>query len=498
MNSFFFYGALLISASLFVSPATAAPGTNTPLTPEDVKARDLVQSLGNSRYKVRKEAARQLVQMGRMAKRALIEGKKSSDPEIWNRCGLLLPQALELDLKARVEAFLADTDGKQQHDLPLWSRFRKITGSDAGARKLFAEIVKTNANMLDQCEEGPEVAGDKYNTRAQELQYQLNFGFRNGRQQTIQVPDIAALFLIGADPEASKFITNTQVNPVGGFLFQPNIQQTLRTGEQSPAFRKLFFSWAEQRDDVNSVSYILSVVQSLNLRKGLSFAVKAMQMKEQQVYTRAQAVTCVGKMGGKEHAASFDSLFNDTTQVGNLQWQNVMITTNMSDVVLAMSIHLSGQNPKDFGFDVLQTQPNFVWAYHYLGFSTEAKRHAALVKAATTKELPASTRGAALLALMHYGKEKDFKLIEPFLKDTLVVATPTVDGKKINVEMRDVALAVGVAISKQDLNDYGYKAANKETKPKDVPLKDYYFTTNEKREAAQKKWKVWTASQPKK
>ena len=35
---------------------------------------------------------------------------------------------------------------------------------------------------------------------------------------------------------------------------------------------------------------------------------------------------------------------------------------------------------KDYGFDALQTQPSLLWAYHYLGFSTEEKRAAAFKK----------------------------------------------------------------------------------------------------------------------
>jgi hypothetical protein len=498
MKSFIFFGALVFLAP--VSPAIAA-NDQPSQTPDEIKARELVQSLGNPRFKIREDAARQLLQMGRIAKNALIEGKKSSDPEIWNRCSQLLPMALEQDLKARVDAFLADKEGKQKHDLPYWSRFQKVAGNDAGARKLYSDIVRTNATLLDQSEEGPEMAGEKYNIRAQEMQFTLNMGWRKGQQPIIAIPDIAALFLIGSDADASKHISNTPFNPVSSFLWQANIQQALRTGEQSNAFRKLMMSWAEHRDDANSVSQVLSLVQSLNLKEGLNFAIKAMQMKDQQVWTRAQAVTCVGKMGNKDNAGSFDNMLGDVTVVGNLQLNNgqnnIMITTHMGDVALAMSLHLTGLNPKDYGYDILQTQPNALWTYHWLGFSSDAKRNAALVKAAGAKDLLASTRGAALLAVMHHCKEEDYSLIAPFLKENVVVGSTMVDGKKLDVELRDIALAVGAIITKQDLGEYGYKVANKE-KPKDAQVKEFYFTSNDQREAALKKWHQWVEKQPKK
>ena len=42
-----------------------------------------------------------------------------------------------------------------------------------------------------------------------------------------------------------------------------------------------------------------------------------------------------------------------------------------------MGVQLSGQQPKDYGFDALQTQPSLIFAYHYLGFSNDEKRETA-------------------------------------------------------------------------------------------------------------------------
>jgi hypothetical protein len=105
-----------------------------------------------------------------------------------------------------------------------------------------------------------------------------------------------------------------------------------------------------------------------------------MKVKDQQIWTRAQALTVVGKMGGKDQVPAMEALFDDKTQVTNIQWNNVNISTQVNDIALAMAAQLSGQQPKDYGFDALQTQPNLIWAYHYLGFSAEDKRDAAFKK----------------------------------------------------------------------------------------------------------------------
>ena len=40
------------------------------------------------------------------------------------RCSSLLPRAASLDIKARLDVFLADAEGEYEHDLPGWNQFR--------------------------------------------------------------------------------------------------------------------------------------------------------------------------------------------------------------------------------------------------------------------------------------------------------------------------------------------------------------------------------------
>ncbi len=386
----------LLFLSLVSCAATAEEASSSSpslLTAEAKKARDLVRDLADPRFRVRDAAAKELMKIGRLAKPALIEGMKSADPEVWNRCSQLLPEVLAADLKARVDAFLADAQGKQKHDLPMMERYQKIVGKAAPARKLFAEMIKTNASLLEACELNPKLAGEKYALRAQELQQQI-FGPRlvaRSPNPKINTPDLAALFLIGADTEMSKGIADNQFNPVSNFLWQQDFQQTIRTGELSPPFRKLFFAWAENRTDLNSISQSLQVIQNLAMntnskddaefkKDGLEYAVKVMKMKNLQVWTRAQALTCVGRLGNKDHLPAFEALFDDKTQITNIQFNNVNISTQINDIALAMAVHLSGQSHKEYGFDALQAQANLLWTYHYLGFSSDQKRTVAFKK----------------------------------------------------------------------------------------------------------------------
>src|SRR6187551_1104164 len=66
------------------------------------KARELVQKLGSETYRDREEAERELSEMGRLARVALLDGVNlDPDPEVRARCTGLLPKAIHLEMKAR-------------------------------------------------------------------------------------------------------------------------------------------------------------------------------------------------------------------------------------------------------------------------------------------------------------------------------------------------------------------------------------------------------------
>src|SRR5262245_18865545 len=110
------FGALIAAPTFGASPDPA----ELAVPPQELsKARQLVRQMGSEVDREREEAQTELTKMGRMARQALIEGASSdADPEVRQRCARLLPKASSDDLKARIDTFLADTDGKYDHELP--------------------------------------------------------------------------------------------------------------------------------------------------------------------------------------------------------------------------------------------------------------------------------------------------------------------------------------------------------------------------------------------
>src|SRR5262249_7311030 len=142
--------------------ASPDPDDLVPTAEVQVKARALVRKLGSEDFEEREEAQKKLINFGRFARAALLEGANTSpDPEVRTRCAQLLPSANALDTQAKLEPFLADTEGRYEHDLPGWKTFRGVVCNEwafcghtlwsdrvleKAARQVFVEMLSTHAN----------------------------------------------------------------------------------------------------------------------------------------------------------------------------------------------------------------------------------------------------------------------------------------------------------------------------------------------------------------
>lgn len=386
----------LLSSFVIVSAglASAAPPASAD-SPENRKARELVASLGSAKFREREKAAAELVKMGRAAKFALLEGKTSADPEVNSRSHQLLPQALLLDLMFRIERFLKDTDGKQEHDLPLWKLYREKVGTDDNCRKLFAEMLKVNGALLEAVEEEPDKVSELIQRRSQEM-YQEMFGnpwgggFKSGYQPSALNANELCCVMFAASTPAYK---PTQPDWMLSNLYtQPNFTNQLSNEKTGSAYRKVFFTYLDARMDDNTINQSVWMLSQHKIKEGADIIAKALKDgKATQVYTKASAMCCVGTLGNKDHVKVFESYLKDDTQVqpffkGGAGRQGAV---KVRDVALAMTIHLNGKNPKDYGFSMWNVYPNQLIQYHQIGFSTDEERAAAFKKWEDESKKPA-------------------------------------------------------------------------------------------------------------
>lgn len=385
-----------LAALLSCGLAVAAPPSPAD-SPDSKKARELTAQLASPKYRERERAAAELIKMGRSAKPALQEGAKSPDPEVQTRCQQLLPQALALDLNFRIDRFLKDTDGKLTHDLPLWKTYREKVGSDENARKLFADMLRANGALLEAAEEEPGKLTDLVQRRSQEMYQELfgnpfGGGFRGGyRPNALNVADLCCLMFAASNPAYKPAQPDYML--VNLYSQAPFTNQ-LRDEKAGSAYRKVFFTFLDARMDENTLNQAGWILCQFRIKEGADVLAKALtDGKATQVYSKANALCCLGTIGGKEHLKTVEPFLKDATEMQQFVGRAGQRTTiKVKDVALAITIHLSGKNPKDYGFAQWMVIPNNPIQYHLLGFASDEERGKAFEKWEAEGKKPAEKK----------------------------------------------------------------------------------------------------------
>lgn len=363
--------------------AVAAPAFGAPPDPKDLgaspaelsKARDLVRKLGSEVYREREEAQADLAKMGRLARQAVAEGASSdADPEVRLRCARLLPKANSDDLKARIDAFLADADGKHEHDLPGLKTFRKSVGADEKARALYAEVLKSpyNLDMLAALDKGPIEGGravaDRRNAMFNDMQHrQFNPGSKPFVPKQPTLPDIAALLFAETLLPADSIPKVGVWNWVNGaqFIQQPASTAALNPGgAHGEAYKVIVGQWLASRTDpteLANLSYQLGTVPLRNFKEALPLLRRIVQNEAVQGYARGNALAALVQQRGKEEVPFLKTLMGNDVMLqqvwfGRPNGQAEMHSCLMKDMALASLISLSGGKISEFGFETPQGQ----------------------------------------------------------------------------------------------------------------------------------------------
>jgi hypothetical protein len=350
---------------LLTAPIVAAdPKPGGAGTAEYKKAADLVQQLGHPQYAAREAAAKQLVDMGHAALAALRDGATSDDAEVRARSAALVPRAKAAEWKRRADAYVADAEGKQTHDLPLLADWDKLVGKpDAGTRALFAEVVRTNGDFLEAAAADRKKAAEVCAARCEAV-------FAKVRAPTGQLKaepgDLAAvLFVESLSPV--QITVRTQAVPAW-LLRNPGLAEALDSPKTGPAVRRLVARWAEALPAKPPVIVQIAYVEFADLARKQPFPeavpVLAKMAKDKTtrgfLIQRLLAVEALGAVGGKEAAAALAELVPDAT---------VMFRTGgpepdgadgppFGDQALAASLRLHGKKVEDYG--LTRTDHRFV------------------------------------------------------------------------------------------------------------------------------------------
>jgi hypothetical protein len=340
-------GLLLVSTT--VTLGGPKPGDEG--TPEFEKASALVKQLGHPRFAVRETAAKQLLDLGGAAVPALLAGTKSDDEEVRSRSVTLLPQAKAADWRRRAEAYLADAEGKQKHDLPLLAEWEKVTGKpDDGSRKLFADMIRTSGEFLSQVA-ASNVPSNYTGEQARLLLDRVRTGkgqikAEPGELAAVLFADVAATDIVGARPPGRG--RHAAATPAQ-ILSNPSWPEAIGAADVGPPVRKLLVRWADTRLPRGSDGWqhFADLARKKPFAEAAPVLIKAAKDKQADVLgVRLMAVDALGKVGGQEATAALTGLVTDRT---NVFGGGGDVDHLLGDQALAALVHLTGKKLNDYG-----------------------------------------------------------------------------------------------------------------------------------------------------
>jgi hypothetical protein len=377
---------LLVPASaVFAAPQDEAPASNAAASsdptasnaPLDPKTVDLIQQLGAASFAVRQRATRELQALGIAAKPALVLALQSKDAEIRSRARTILVEVLNVDFRRRIAEFAADRTGDESHDLPGWRMFQKSIGSDSLARRVFLEAIRAEPILLESIEQSSDYASSTLNSRSTNL---YNRYIRNPMYRGIVEPgqageaNVAALLIAAMNPHLP--LDEYVATKIYQLVQHAGLRQQLQSGTRQEPVRRLVGSFIRRTADSPLAYQTIWLAMHHDLKDGVVPAEAIIERRDRQPYMLQNAILCIGKLGDRRHIALLEPLLDDVTPVDG-RISNA-VRPQVCDAALAVSIHLAGRDPKDFGFTKLQVNDQTLYQSNTLAFDSETQREQAL------------------------------------------------------------------------------------------------------------------------
>jgi hypothetical protein len=339
----------------------------------------LVNQLGSASFAERERATRQLIELGVAGRAALVEAGMSSDAEVRVRARAVLAAVTEADFRDRLEAFLADYDGTRKQTLPGWEQFASLFGSGRPARQIFVEMQRAEPELMEAFSKDPKVASEAVVARSQSISQQA---MQSPREGLVSMGTVASMLLVGGSPDVS-IDEQLGVQVYAWMIYQPVFQKNAASGVWSPMLKKLLGRWVVKDASPTATVQNLLFAASYELKsEALVLATRVLSDEHNHSNTRQYAILIAGRFGGKEELPMIERLLDDKTSCGTFQANNPprQVDLQIRDIALAVAVHLTGQNLRDYGFQSAQPNATTLFQVATLIFNDPARREEALKK----------------------------------------------------------------------------------------------------------------------
>ncbi|MCO6459252.1 MAG: PQQ-binding-like beta-propeller repeat protein [Pirellulaceae bacterium] len=345
----------------------------------------LVDQLGDPAFAIREAAAARLAELGEQATPGLLAALQLEDPEIQRRARRILADVLQSEHARRLADFIADSEGRHDHQLPGWDRFRTLVGDDPPARQLFIEMQQAEPALLASADAGADPAAEALELRLGEVMAQS----RSSGGKVSSLGSLAALLFVSADPELNLPLEVLNSNELMSITQPELLKDTVTNSPLSEPLRRLLGRWVLRPSGVRLLQGKLRVALEFDLPEGLELGVRTLAQKELPPNYRFFGVQALAKLGGVKYAARLLPLLEDkgecTRRVIRREGNIELISIQIRDVTLGWLIHLTGQDHAEYHlehaksvFERLAQMNNVNLSIISIYFAEEAHRDQAL------------------------------------------------------------------------------------------------------------------------
>jgi hypothetical protein len=312
---------------------------------------------------------------------------RDTDLEVARRCAALWPRLWQTEIARPDAGRLAGFTH------PLWARFRKAAGDDAGSRALFAEMVADfdRFRRLEAIEADPEKAVAAYAAELKKRAEALQRGYQKaveaaGKRTGLIVPARSAY------PTRSELVTLLFLGtyPATGRDTYPIVYAPALPSADLPALRRLFATWLATRTNPQPIATGLAQALRHHLPEVVPLALAHAANAKLAPRARGFALLVVGLYGTPANLPLLKKAFADsrvfhTTNYTFNDGKKRPIEVQVGDAALGSALWIYGQRAADFGFPIaalLTNHPETLVKYGLLGFFDNDTRRAVHKKAA--------------------------------------------------------------------------------------------------------------------
>lgn len=372
---------LLLAPALFAGAAEDPPRSKA-ANPRGSKANidQLIKQLGDPSFTIRENATESLAELGILSQQGLKRALLNPDLEIRMRAHRILLKSLQSEFAAKIAAFISDVDGKEEHDLPGWKQFSKTIGSDRNIRILFADMLRRESEILEAFETGKNLEPVLFK-RLAELRPGNAIGQANRPQQT-HPATLAALLFVAAE---SKLATNTTLfSQFYSLLNYSSTKQIIQGSRHKDIIMKMISQLVLKETSKTSHYYPIMLTLNYGMKTtGLTLGRRLLKAQPASFSTTQYAAIAVARFGDQNDISLLLPHLKNVSVChtwSNPQIQPGVIKTQVRDVILALLIHMTKQDHKEYGFELLRTTPTTLFHTYTCGFTKEEKREAAQAK----------------------------------------------------------------------------------------------------------------------